>query len=169
MDVESKLGQSLDDLIKSQKKPKKKQVPAKGKKSTPKAGKKGSAKTPIRGGVGKKGAVKTPVSGGVKKASRGVAASRGRGGRQASGSGTQRGRRGVTVTMHGGKGLGYGLGPKEGVTRRQRAPARVVGTTGESINSRFEKIYQKHSSGVRGRSRGGGGGRRNSYGVVLPL
>lgn len=29
MDVESKLGQSLDDLIKSQKKPKKKQVPAK--------------------------------------------------------------------------------------------------------------------------------------------
>ncbi len=29
MDVESKLGQSLDDLIKSQKKPKKKQVAAK--------------------------------------------------------------------------------------------------------------------------------------------
>lgn len=116
----------------------------------------GVAKTPV--GKAKGGNAKTPVSGGVKKGGR-APGSAGRGNaRRPSGK--------VVVTLRGGKGIGHGLGPKEGVTRRQNAPPKVKGTSGDSINSRFEKIYNRGGGSRKSRQ---GGQRKNSYGVVLPL
>ena len=122
-------------------------------------------KTPVKKG---KVAVKTktPVSGGVKKGAR-PAASGGKNRRISTGSrGKSNG--GPVVVMRGGKGLGHGLGPKEGLTRRQNNPPRVSGGTGESISSRFDKINRR-AGGRGGRRQQGGSRPRNSYGVVMPL
>ena len=111
-------------------------------------------------------AVKTPVSGGVKKGAR-PAISGGKNRRVSAGSrGKSNG--GPVVVMRGGKGIGHGLGPKEGLTRRQNAPPRVSGGTGESISSKFEKL-NKRGGGRGGRRQQGGSRPRNSYGVVMPL
>jgi len=118
----------------------------------------GVAKTPV--GKPKGGNAKTPVSGGVKKGGRGPG-SAGRGGNSARRSSGK-----AIITIRGGKGIGRGLGPKEGVTRRQNAPPKVKGTTGDSINSRFERIYNRRGGSRKPRQ---GGNRRNSYGVVMPL
>ena len=116
----------------------------------------GAAKTPA--GKPKGGNAKTPVSGGVKKGGRGPGSAGRNNVRRPSGK--------VVVTMRGGKGIGHGLGPKEGVTRRQNAPPKVKGTAGDSINRRFEKIYNRGGGSRKSRQ---SGQRRNSYGVVLPL
>lgn len=128
-----------------------------GKKGIAKKG--GAAKTPV--GKAKSGTAKTPVSGGIKKGGRGPAATSGK-------TNNRRKSGGITVVIRGGKGVGHGLGPKEGVTRRQRAPPKVQGTSGDSINSRFERIY-KRGGGSGSRKVRQGGSRRNSYGVVMPL
>lgn len=116
----------------------------------------GAVKTPsakVKGGN-----AKTPVSGGVKKGGRGPGSAGRNNGRRSSG--------GVVVTIRGGKGIGHGLGPKEGVTRRTHVPAKVRGVSGDSINGRFEKIYNRGGGSRKPRQ---GGGKRNSYGVVMPL
>lgn len=118
-----------------------------------------AAKTPV--GKGKGGNAKTPVSGGIKKTPRGPGSAGRNTGRRLSGQ--------VSVVIRGGKGIGHGLGPKEGVTRRQHAPPKVQGTSGDSINSRFERIYKRGGASRSATRSRQGGSRRNSYGVVMPL
>lgn len=70
-----------------------------------------------------------------------------------------------------GGGIGYGLGPKAGVTRRQNPRPKVVKDgTRETLNSRFENIENPGRRNVReGKARAPTYSQRNNYGVILPL
>lgn len=70
-----------------------------------------------------------------------------------------------------GGGVGYGLGPKAGVVRRQNPRPKVVKDgTRETLNSRFEKIENPGRRDIRdGKPRAPTYSQRNNYGVILPL
>jgi hypothetical protein len=116
--------------------------------------------------------VKTPTSvkGGVKKGkgkampmsidAKPIRVGRGRGDRRGRGEANQ-----TRVVMKGGRGIGSGLSSQAGVGQRRINRAKIRGETGNSINSRFEKINREKGSSKQKQSKG----RKNSFGVVMPF